>query len=71
GRDRLGRQSRAHSSARRELAVNAPPKRGRRRQGPPPVQGTQDQEAGGSAASGTRSRSRRAQVEVADAEDEY
>ncbi|MCI58894.1 hypothetical protein A2U01_0080149, partial [Trifolium medium] len=39
--------------------------------GPPPVQGTHDQEAGSLAASGTRSRSRRAQVEVANAEDEY
>ncbi|MCI52261.1 hypothetical protein A2U01_0073505 [Trifolium medium] len=49
-RDGLGRQCRAHSSAHREAAAaNLPPKRGRRRQAPPPVQGTHDQEAGGQA----------------------
>ncbi|MCI86559.1 hypothetical protein A2U01_0107840, partial [Trifolium medium] len=65
GRGRHGRKSNAHSFARRELAANAPArKRGRRRQGPHPVQGTHDAEAGGS-----RSRSRLGQAPVEDAED--
>ncbi|GAU11793.1 hypothetical protein TSUD_75440 [Trifolium subterraneum] len=54
----LGRASRAHSSARKELAANAPPpKRGRRGKQGPPVRGTHDAEAGGSG--GSRSRARR------------
>ncbi|MCI36158.1 hypothetical protein A2U01_0057380, partial [Trifolium medium] len=68
---RHGRKSNAHSSARRELAANAHvAKRGRRKQEPPPVQGTHDAEAGGSR---TRARSRlgQAQVRVPDAEDDY
>ncbi|PNX57278.1 hypothetical protein L195_g058612, partial [Trifolium pratense] len=65
GRSRLGRPSQAHSSARREAAAGNPPaKRGRRRQGQPPSQGTHDNEAGGSGA--TRSRSRRQQVDDVD-----
>ncbi|MCI98131.1 hypothetical protein A2U01_0119434, partial [Trifolium medium] len=56
GRGRLGRKSNAHSSTRRELAANVPAgKRGRRNQGPPPVQGTHDAGAGGSR---SRARSR-------------
>ncbi|MCI67472.1 hypothetical protein A2U01_0088731, partial [Trifolium medium] len=47
GRSRLGRQSQAHSTARREAAANPPTKRGCRRQGQPPAQGTHDQEARG------------------------
>ncbi|GAU28133.1 hypothetical protein TSUD_295710 [Trifolium subterraneum] len=58
GRTRQGRASRAHSSARKELAANAPPpKRGRRGKQGPPVRGTHDAEAGGSG--GSRSRARR------------
>ncbi|GAU51184.1 hypothetical protein TSUD_412100 [Trifolium subterraneum] len=58
GRIRQGRASRAHSSARKELAANAPPpKRGRRGRQGPPVRGTHDAEAGGSG--GSRSRARR------------
>ncbi|GAU16260.1 hypothetical protein TSUD_298920 [Trifolium subterraneum] len=49
GRTRQGRASRAHSSARKELAANAPPpKRGCRGRKGPPVRGTHDAEAGGS-----------------------
>ncbi|GAU41862.1 hypothetical protein TSUD_366090 [Trifolium subterraneum] len=55
GRTRQGRASRAHSSARKELAADAPPpKRGRRGKQGPPVRGKHDAEAGGS-----RSRARR------------
>ncbi|GAU42526.1 hypothetical protein TSUD_376550 [Trifolium subterraneum] len=58
GRTRQGRASRAHSSARKELAANAPPpKRGRRGKQGPPVRGTHDVEAGGSGC--FRSRARR------------
>ncbi|GAU51152.1 hypothetical protein TSUD_84700 [Trifolium subterraneum] len=58
GRTRQGRASRAHSSARKELAANAPPpKRGCRGKQGPPVRGTHDAEAGGSG--GSRSRARR------------
>jgi hypothetical protein len=58
GRTRQGRASRAHSSARKELAANAPPpKRGRRGKQGPPVRGTHDAGAGGSG--GSRSRARR------------
>ncbi|GAU32434.1 hypothetical protein TSUD_158320 [Trifolium subterraneum] len=57
GRTRQVRASRAHSSARKELAANAPPpKRGRRGRQGPPVRGTHDAEAGGSG--GLRSRAR-------------
>ncbi|PNX60226.1 hypothetical protein L195_g060081, partial [Trifolium pratense] len=65
GRSRLGRPSQAHSSARREATAGNPlAKRGRRRQGQPPSQGTHDNETGGSGA--TRSRSRRQQVDDVD-----
>ncbi|GAU50897.1 hypothetical protein TSUD_387230 [Trifolium subterraneum] len=58
GRTRQGRASRAHSSAPKESAANAPPpKRGRRGKQGPPVRGTHDAEAGGSG--GSRSRARR------------
>ncbi|MCI32799.1 hypothetical protein A2U01_0054013, partial [Trifolium medium] len=50
GRGRQGRPSRAHAFARRDDAPNAPPKRGRSRQVPPPFQGRHDDEAGSSAA---------------------
>ncbi|MCI59186.1 hypothetical protein A2U01_0080441, partial [Trifolium medium] len=70
GRGRHGKKSNAHYSARRELAANAPAKRGRRKQRPPPVQGTHDAEAGGSR-SRARSRLGQAQVQVPDAQDEY
>ncbi|GAU44901.1 hypothetical protein TSUD_137330 [Trifolium subterraneum] len=57
GRTRQGRASRAHSSACKELAANAPPpKRGRHGRQGPPVRGTHDSEAGGSG--GSRSRAR-------------
>ncbi|GAU36904.1 hypothetical protein TSUD_331770 [Trifolium subterraneum] len=49
GRTRQGRASRAHSSARKELAANVPPtKRGHRGRQGPPVRETHDAEAGGS-----------------------
>ncbi|MCI69225.1 hypothetical protein A2U01_0090486, partial [Trifolium medium] len=51
--------SNAHSSARRELAANAPAKRGLHKQGPPPMQGTHDAEVGGSR---SRARSRLGQA---------
>ncbi|GAU10254.1 hypothetical protein TSUD_420290, partial [Trifolium subterraneum] len=58
GRTRQGRASITHSSARKELAANAPPpKRGCRGKQGPPVQGTHDVEAGGSG--GSRSRAGR------------
>ncbi|GAU37153.1 hypothetical protein TSUD_293110 [Trifolium subterraneum] len=64
GRTRQGRPSRAHSSARKELAANAPPpKRGRRGRQGPLVRGTHDAEAGGS-----RSRAR---LPVPDVEDDF
>ncbi|PNX60989.1 hypothetical protein L195_g060451 [Trifolium pratense] len=67
GRTRLGRPSQAHSSTRREATAGNPPtKRGRRRHGQPPSQGTHDHEAGGSCANVTRSRSRRQQVDDVD-----
>ncbi|MCI75224.1 hypothetical protein A2U01_0096492, partial [Trifolium medium] len=65
GRGRHGRKNNAHSSVRRELAANAPAgKRGCRKQGPPPMQGTHDVEAGGSR---SRARSRLGQAPVPDA----
>jgi hypothetical protein len=63
GRGRHGKASNANASARRELAANAPvSKRGRRKQGPIPAQGTHDAEAGGSR---SRARSRLGQTSVA------
>ncbi|MCI47693.1 hypothetical protein A2U01_0068935, partial [Trifolium medium] len=67
GRGRHGRKSNAHSSARRELTANAPAgKKGRRRQGPPLVQGTHDAESGGSR---SRARLRLGQAPVEDVDD--
>ncbi|MCI00722.1 putative IMP dehydrogenase/GMP reductase, partial [Trifolium medium] len=61
-------KSYAHSSAHRELAANAPDgKRGRRKQGPPQVQGTHDAEAGGPC---SRARSRLGQAQYAEDEPE-
>ncbi|MCI64036.1 hypothetical protein A2U01_0085293, partial [Trifolium medium] len=55
--------------ARRELAANAPAaKRGRRKQGPPPVQGTHDAETGGLR---SHARSRLGQAPVPDAQDDF
>ncbi|KAK2445718.1 protein MAIN-LIKE [Trifolium repens] len=52
GRTRLGRETRAHASAREVVAPR--PKRGRsRRQSPVPFQGRSDYEAGGSSAGGS------------------
>ncbi|GAU48517.1 hypothetical protein TSUD_242950 [Trifolium subterraneum] len=49
GRTRQGRLSKAHLSARKELATNAPPpKRGCRGRQGPPVRGTHDAKVGGS-----------------------
>ncbi|KAK2392512.1 hypothetical protein QL285_065864 [Trifolium repens] len=59
GRGRHGRDSRAHGSARRQ--VPPPPKRGRKKVQPAAVEGRHDAEAGGS-----RSRTRRAQVDPPD-----
>jgi hypothetical protein len=59
GRGRHGRDSRAHGSARRQ--VPPPPKRGRKKVQPAAVEGCHDAEAGGS-----RSRTRRAQVDAPD-----
>ncbi|WJX14935.1 hypothetical protein P8452_05133 [Trifolium repens] len=68
GRARHGRPSRAHSFARRDVEANAPPKRGRRRQGVQSVQGlvqgTHDSEAGSLAAGGSRRHSSSRQVQV-------
>ncbi|MCI12214.1 hypothetical protein A2U01_0033317 [Trifolium medium] len=63
GRERQGRPSHAHSSARREAAAIALSKRGRHRQGTPPVQGMHDNEVGSSAAGGSQRRSGRVQVQ--------
>ncbi|KAK2448614.1 hypothetical protein QL285_007870 [Trifolium repens] len=59
GRTRLGRETRAHASAREDVAPR--PKRGCHRQSPVPFQGRHDQEVGGSSKGGSRRRSKPSQ----------
>ncbi|WJX93189.1 hypothetical protein P8452_74748 [Trifolium repens] len=70
GRTRLGRETRAHASARD--AVAPCPKRGRRRrQSPVPFQGRSDYEAGGSSTGGSQRYSMPSQDQAPEGEVEH
>jgi hypothetical protein len=69
GRTRLGRETRAHASAREAVAPRA--KRGRRRPSPVPFQGRSDNETGGSSTGGSRRRSMPSQDQAHGSEVEH
>ncbi|KAK2389172.1 hypothetical protein QL285_062786 [Trifolium repens] len=69
GRKRLGRETRAHASAREAVAPRA--KRGCRRPSPVPFQGRSDNETGGSSTGGSRRRSMPSQDQAHGSEVEH
>ncbi|KAK2440268.1 hypothetical protein QL285_011701 [Trifolium repens] len=69
GRTRLGRETRAHASAREAVAPRA--KRGRRRASLVPFQGRSDNETGGSSTGGSQRRSMPSQDQTHGSEVEH